>query len=335
MKLIIQIPCYNEASTLSIAIGELPRSVAGFSEVEWLVIDDGSDDNTSEIARQCGADHIVKHAGNKGLAAAFMTGLQACLKLGADVIVNTDADNQYNAEDIPALTRAILAQEAEIVIGARPIATVEHFSPSKKMLQKLGSWVVRLVSKTNIPDAPSGFRAISRSAAQRLFVFNDYTYTLETIIQAGQKNIAMTSIPIRVNGDLRPSRLVKSVPSYIMRSMFTIVRIFVIYRPFTFFGSIGAILFSAGFLIGLRFLWQYALGNGAGHIQSLILSSVLLGMGFQTLLIAFVADLLSANRKLLEDIRFSAANAAPAGLQAGAEHAWSKAGSVRDIIGRA
>jgi glycosyltransferase involved in cell wall biosynthesis len=310
MKLIIQIPCLNEAQTLPIALSALPRKVPGFSSVEWLIIDDGSEDNTVEIAKAHGVDHVVRHAGNKGLATAFMSGLEASLRLGADVIVNTDADNQYNADDIPALTLPILQHRAEIVVGARPIASIEHFSPIKKLLQKLGSWVVRIASKTDIPDAPSGFRAVSRSAAQRLIVFNEYTYTLETIIQAGQKNIAITSVPIRVNGDLRPSRLVKSIPSYIKRSIFTIVRIFIIYRPFSFFGTIGATLFGLGFLIGLRFLWHYMEGNGDGHVQSLILASVLLGMGFQTLLVAFVADLLAANRKLLEDIRFRAATAA-------------------------
>ncbi|GAB2479693.1 hypothetical protein GCM10027082_33270 [Comamonas humi] len=232
-----------------------------------------------------------------------MTGLDACLRLGADVIVNTDADNQYNAQDIPALTAPILAGTADIVVGARPIETIEHFSPLKKMLQKLGSWVVRVASKTDIPDAPSGFRAIGRAAAQRLMVFNDYTYTLETIIQAGQKNMAITSVPIRVNGDLRPSRLVKSIPSYIKRSIITIVRIFVVYQPFKFFVTIGSALFGVGLLIGLRFLWKYWGGDGAGHIQSLILSGALLGMGFQTFLVAFLADLLAANRKLMEEMR--------------------------------
>lgn len=310
MKLIIQIPCFNEAQTLSTALSALPRTVSGFSSVEWLIVDDGSQDSTVEVARAHGVDHIVRHTGNKGLARAFMTGLETCLQLGADVIVNTDADNQYNADDIPTLTLPILQQRAEIVVGARSIATIEHFSPVKKMLQNLGSWVVRVASRTDIPDAPSGFRAMSRSAAQRLMVFNDYTYTLETIIQAGQKNMAIVSVPIRVNEDLRPSRLVKNIPSYIQRSIFTIIRIFIIYRPGSFFGTIGTGLFGVGFLIGLRFLWHYLQGNGSGHIQSLILASVLLGMGFQTLLVAFVADLLAANRKLLEDIRFKAANLA-------------------------
>ena len=304
MKLIIQIPCYNEARTLDVALAALPRQVSGFDEVEWLVIDDGSVDQTVQVARQGGVDHVVSHTGNQGLARAFMTGLDAALRLGADVIVNTDADNQYNADDIPALTKPILEHRADIVIGARPVATIKHFSPMKKMLQHLGSWVVRLASRTDIPDAPSGFRAISRVAAQRLIVFNDYTYTLETIIQAGQKNMAITSVPVRVNEDLRPSRLVKSIPSYIRRSIGTILRIFVIYRPFRFFGTIGAALFGSGFLIGLRFLYYFVQqGHGGGHIQSLILASVLMGMGFQAVLIAFVTDLLAANRKLLEDLR--------------------------------
>ena len=304
MKLIIQIPCYNEAETLALALAELPRSVPGFDKVEWLVIDDGSSDQTVKVALQNGVDHVVRHTRNCGLARAFMTGLQACTRLGADVIVNTDADNQYCAEDIPALTTPIITGQADIVVGARPIQSIEHFSPVKKMLQKLGSWVVRVASRTAIPDAPSGFRAISREAAQHLVVFNEYTYTLETIIQAGQKNMAIRSVPIRVNADLRPSRLVKSIPSYIKKSIATIVRIFVIYRPFKFFGTLGAVVFTAGVLIGARFLYFYMSGNGDGHVQSLILASVLLGMGFQTMLVAFVADLLAANRKLMEDVRY-------------------------------
>ncbi len=307
MKLIIQIPCFNEAETLAIALNALPRQVAGFDTVEWLIIDDGSTDDTVNVARQNGVDHIVKHAGNKGLAKAFMTGLDACLNLNADVIVNTDADNQYSADDIPLLVAPILEHRAEMVIGERPISTIEHFSPIKKYLQKLGSWVVRVASNTNIPDAPSGFRAMSRETAQKLMVFNDYTYTLETIIQAGQKNITITSVSVRVNEDLRPSRLVKSISSYIKRSIVTIVRIFVIYRPFRFFGTIGSVLFAAGFLLGLRFLYKYLTGDGDGYVQSLILASILMGMGFQTILVAFVTDLLSANRKLLEDLRFKVA----------------------------
>lgn len=304
MKLIIQIPCYNEADTLAIALAALPREVPGFDVVEWLIIDDGCIDETVKVAKDNGVDHVVSHTHNQGLAKGFMSGLNACLDLGADVIVNTDADNQYNAEDIPALVAPVVEGRADIVVGARPIETIEHFSPVKKFLQKLGSWVVRVASKTDIPDAPSGFRAMSRVAAQRLMVFNDYTYTLETIIQAGQKNMAITSVPIRVNEDLRPSRLFKSIPSYIKRSIVTIIRIFIIYRPFRFFGSIGAVLFGVGFLISLRFLWYYIQGNGDGHVQSLILAGVLLSMGFQAFLVAFLADLLAANRKLMEDVRF-------------------------------
>lgn len=306
MKLIIQIPCYNEAETLGIALAALPREVEGFDKVEWLIIDDGSSDATVEMARQNGVDHVVRHTRNQGLAKAFMTGIDACLERGADVIVNTDADNQYNAGDIPALTAPVVAGVSDIVVGERPIATIEHFSPVKKFLQKLGSWVVRVASSTNVPDAPSGFRAMSAEAARRLMVFNDYTYTLETIIQAGQKNMAISSVPVQVNEDLRPSRLFKSIPSYIKRSMVTIIRIFVVYRPFRFFGTIGSVLFLLGFLIGLRFLFYWLAGSGAGHIQSLILSSLLMGIGFQTILIAFVADLLAANRKLLEDLRYLA-----------------------------
>ncbi|HKO88594.1 MAG TPA: glycosyltransferase family 2 protein [Burkholderiales bacterium] len=305
MKLIIQIPCFNEAETLAIALAELPRQVAGFERVEWLIIDDGCHDDTVRVAKANGVDHVIRHTRNRGLAHAFMSGIEACLRLGADVIVNTDADNQYNAGDIPALTTPIVEGRADIVVGARPIETIEHFSPLKKLLQRLGSWVVRTASRTDIPDAPSGFRAISRNAAAQMVVFSEYTYTLETIIQAGQRNMAITSVPIRVNGDLRPSRLVKSIPSYVQRSIATIVRIFVIYRPFRFFGQLGLLLFGAGFLLGLRFLYYYIIGQGNGHVQSVILAAVLLVIGFQTILIAFVADLLAANRKLLEDIRYS------------------------------
>lgn len=307
MKLIIQIPCFNEESTLAITLAELPREVPGFDSVEWLIIDDGSTDKTIDVAKKNGVDHVIRHFNNQGLARAFMTGLENCLALGADVIVNTDADNQYNAKDISKLTKPLLDKQAELVIGTRPIDTIKHFSFIKKMLQKTGSTVVRLASKTKVVDAPSGFRAITRRAGQQLMVFNDYTYTLETIIQAGQKNMAIVSIPIRVNGDLRPSRLVKSIPSYIRNSIVTIVRIFAIYRPFRFFCSIAVLFLSIGFLIGLNFLWHYFHHNGSGHVQSLILAAVFLVTGSQTLLVAFLADLLAANRKLLENIRFKLA----------------------------
>jgi glycosyltransferase involved in cell wall biosynthesis len=303
MKLIIQIPCYNEAETLAIALAELPREVDGFDEVEWLIINDGSTDDTIKVAKECGVDHIVNFKHNRGLAKGFMAGIKESLRQGADVIVNTDADNQYEAKDIPKLTKPIVEHRAEYVIGARPISQTEHFSPAKKFLQKLGSWVVRKASNTNIPDAPSGFRAMSRECAMQLNVYNNYTYTLETIIQAGQKNMAITSVPIRTNEDLRPSRLLSSIPNYIKKSVVTIVRISVVYKSFQFFMSIAAILFGLGFLLGLRFLYFYFTGDGDGHTQSVVLAGVLMGMGFQTGLIAFVADLQSVNRKLLEEIK--------------------------------
>lgn len=303
MKLIIQIPCYNEAETLNIALGALPRDVPGFDTVEWLIINDGSTDDTVKIAKQCGVDHIVNFKTNQGLAKGFMAGISECLKQDADIIVNTDADNQYEAQDIPELVRPILEHQADYVIGERPISQTDHFSPIKKFLQKLGSWSVRKASNTDIPDAPSGFRAMTRDCAQQLNVYNDYTYTLETLIQAGQKNMAIMSVPIRTNPDLRPSRLLSSIPDYIKRSVITIVRIFVVYRPFRFFMTIAIILFGLGFLLGLRFLYFYFTGNGTGHMQSVVLAGVLMGMGFQTGLIAFVADLLAVNRKLLENIK--------------------------------
>lgn len=303
-KLIIQIPCYNESETLGIALSCLPRKVEGFDVVEWLIIDDGSVDKTVEVAKEYGVDHIVSFTKNQGLARGFMAGITEALKQGADVVVNTDADNQYEAEDIPKLVQPILERKADYVIGERPISQIEHFSYIKKILQKLGSWVVRKASGTNIPDAPSGFRAMSRSCAKQLNVYNEYTYTLETIIQAGQKNMAIMSVPIRTNEDLRPSRLLSSIPAYIKKSMITIIRIFVVYKPFRFFMSLALILFLSGFALGLRFLWYYFTGDGEGHLQSIILAGLLMGMGFQTGLIAFVADLQAVNRNLLEKIRY-------------------------------
>jgi glycosyltransferase involved in cell wall biosynthesis len=304
-KLIIQIPCYNEEETLSIVLNELPRKVPGFKKVEWLVIDDGSQDSTSEVAKANGVDHVVRHKRNQGLAKAFMTGLHACLERGADVIVNTDADNQYSSKYIPDLIQPILDGNAEMVIGTRPISQIQHFSPVKKVLQKLGSWVVRVVSKTEVEDAPSGFRAITRELAMRLNVFNDYTYTLETIIQAGQNRLAVASVPVEVNEDLRPSRLVKSITSYINRSIMTMIRIFVIYQPFKFFSAIGSVFFAMGSLLGVRYLYYMIFfGSGSGHVQSLILTAILIIVGFNTFLIAFIADILAANRKLSEDSRY-------------------------------
>jgi glycosyltransferase involved in cell wall biosynthesis len=303
-KLIIQIPCYNEEQTLAAALADLPHEIDGIDKIEWLVIDDGSTDETVNVAKRNGVDHIVSHPTNLGLAKAFMTGLSTCLELGADIVVNTDADNQYRADCIPDLIYPILEGKAEIVVGARSIDEIENFSPTKKFFQKLGSWTVRLVSGTNIPDSPSGFRAISSSAARQLNVFNKYTYTLETIIQAGQKDIPITWVPIRTNEYMRPSRLVKSVPSYIARSMVTIFRIFVVYKPFRFFMGVGLVLFLIGTVTGLRFLYYFFTESGEGHIQSLILSSILIGIGFQTVMGAFLADLLSVNRRLLEELQY-------------------------------
>jgi glycosyltransferase involved in cell wall biosynthesis len=303
MKLFIQIPCLNEEASLPITLAALPRELAGIDSIEILVIDDGSTDRTREVARAHGAHHVVGFQSNRGLARTFMHGIQSCLDRGADIIVNTDADNQYNANDIAALVRPILTGEADIVIGARPIESIAHFSWLKKVLQRLGSWAVKRASGTTVDDAPSGFRAISRNAAATLNVFNQYTYTLETIIQAGQKNFTVISVPVAVNPDLRPSRLVKGIASYVRKSVFVIVRIFVIYKPFRFFMLLGSVLLMAGAAIGGRFLYFYATGSGGGHIQSLILAAVLLIMGFQTCLLAFIADLLSVNRRLLEELQ--------------------------------
>ncbi|WP_199246716.1 glycosyltransferase family 2 protein [[Phormidium] sp. ETS-05] len=302
-KLIICIPCYNEEATLGLTLSELPRELPGIDEIEWLIVDDGSRDRTVEVAKDCGVNHIVSLPSNQGLAKAFMAGLEAALKAGADIIVHTDADNQYCAADIPKLIQPILTSAAEIVIGERPISEIEHFSPTKKLLQKLGSWSVRIASNTNIPDAPSGFRAFSRDAAIRLNVFSEYTYTLETIIQAGQKGMAITSVPIRTNGYLRPSRLVKSIPIYIQRSIFTIFRIFMTYKPLRFFLILGSIPFSIGFLLGVRWLIFFLGGSERTRIPSLILASILMLMGFQLWILGLVADIMAVNRKLLEEIQ--------------------------------
>lgn len=303
MKLIIQIPCLNEAATLPIALADLPKQIPGIDVIETLIIDDGSSDETVAVARAHGVDHVVGFRSNQGLARAFMLGIQACLERGADIIVNTDADNQYNGADIEKLVAPILADRADLVIGARPIGNIEHFSPVKKLLQKLGSWVVRLVSKTDVADAPSGFRALSREVAFVLNVFSDYTYTLETIIQAGQKNLRVVSVPIRVNGELRPSRLVRSISSYVRRSVLTMLRIFIVYRPLRFFMGMSLLPLLGGLGISVRFLVYYLQGDGSGHIQSLILGSVLLVLAFLTMLLAILADLQSVNRRLLEDLQ--------------------------------
>lgn len=302
MKLIIQLPCYNEEETLGIALSALPRQLEGFDSVEWLIVDDGSQDGTLRVAREHGVDHIVRFTRNQGLAAAFTAGLDACLSAGADVIVNTDADNQYSAESIPDLVRPILTGSADMVVGARPVLSIGHFSATKKALQVLGSWVVRAASSTQVPDAPSGFRAFSRRAAMQLNVFSEYTYTLETIIQAGQKRMAVASVPIKVNADLRPSRLVRSIPSYVGRSVLVIGRIFITYKPFVAFSTAGLLTFLCGAALGIRFLYYYVRGQGDGHVQSVILSALLLGAGFFLVVTGIMADLISVNRKLLEKV---------------------------------
>ncbi|HTG14193.1 MAG TPA: glycosyltransferase family 2 protein [Blastocatellia bacterium] len=302
-KLIIQIPCYNEEATLGVTLAALPRELPGVDSVEWLIVNDGSQDGTLDVARRFSCDHIVSFSRNQGLAKAFMAGLEASLRAGADIIVNTDADNQYSADDIPSLIEPILAGRADIVIGARPIQEIEHFSTTKKLLQKLGSRVVRIASNTDIADAPSGFRAFSRDAAMRMNVFNEYTYTLETIIQAGQNGLAITSIPVRTNEELRPSRLIKGIPSYLQQSLLTILRIFMAYKPFRFFMLLGTLPFSVGFLLGVRWLILYLSGTPRTHVPSLILASLLILIGVQLWVFGLVADLLGVNRKMLEDIQ--------------------------------
>ena len=274
MKLIIQIPCFNEEETLAIALNALPREIDGIDVIEYLIINDGSTDNTVEVARDWGVNYVVNFKRNKGLAKGFMAGVDACLRNGADIIVNTDADNQYCADDIEKLVRPILEGKTDIVIGARPIDQVQHWSPLKKKLQHFGSYVVRKASGTDIPDAPSGFRAYSREAAMHLNVINEYTYTLETIVQAGQGKIAMESVPVRTNEELRPSRLFHSMFGYVRRSMVTILRSYMMYKPMKFFGIIGGGVFALGTVLGLRFLYYFFLGDGAGHIQSLDRKSV-------------------------------------------------------------
>ena len=309
MKLIIQIPCYNEAETLEVALNDLPKHIDGIDTIEYLIINDGSHDNTVEVARRWGIHYVVNFTKNRGLAKGFMAGLDACLRNGADIIVNTDADNQYNGDDIETIVRPILEGKSDIVIGARPIDQTEHFSPLKKKLQHFGSWVVRKASKSDIPDAPSGFRAYSREAALRLNVTNEYTYTLETIVQAGRERIPMASVPIRTNAELRPSRLFHSMLGYVKKSMLTILRAFVLYKPLKFFAILGSIPFGIGIILGIRFLVFALQGNSDGHVQSLILASTLLMMGFMTYVVGILSDTIAAERKILEDVQYHARRA--------------------------
>lgn len=303
MKLIIQIPCYNEENSLPITLKALPKQISGIDEIEILVIDDGSTDKTVEVAKANGVQHIVSMPHNCGLAKAFVAGINGALAQGADIIVNTDADNQYCADDIEKLIRPILNKEADIVIVTRPVSNISHFSLLKKTLQKLGSWVMRRVSSTQVEDAPSGFRAFSRAAALQINIFDNYTYTLETIIQARAKGLQLVCVPVNVNPDLRESKLVKNMFDYIRRSVFTMLRMFIIYRPFRFFAILASLFFTIGFLVGLRFLYFYLFSNGAGHIQSLILAAILIITSVQIGVIAILSELFCINRKLLEDIQ--------------------------------
>ena len=309
MKLIIQIPCYNEAETLEIALNDLPRNLSGVDEIEYLIINDGSQDDTVKVAQKWGVHYVVNFKQNKGLAKGFMAGLDGCLRNGADIIVNTDADNQYCAEDIAALIQPILDGRADMVIGARPIDETEHFSFIKKKLQHFGSWVVRKASGTDIPDAPSGFRAYSREAAMRMNVVNDYTYTLETIVQAGREKIAIMSVPVRTNEELRPSRLFNSIWGYVKKSMLTILRAYMMYKPLKCFSYLSCIPLMCGLLIGFRYLYYMMLGRAGGHVQSLILGCTLIIIGFLTFMIGLVADVSGATRKLLQDTQYHARKA--------------------------
>lgn len=305
MKLIIQIPCYNEAETLTETLQALPRQITGIDQIEFLVIDDGSTDDTFQVAKDNGVDHIIRIPKHMGLAAGFVAGLDASLKHDADIIVNTDADNQYQAKDIPRLIEPILVGRADIVVGDRGVATQKEFSKSKRLLQRVGSWVIAKASGSNTPDATSGFRAISRQAALRTLVLSEYSYTLETLIQAGSQRMVVEFVPIRTNPQTRPSRLVQSTPHYIALSTTTIIRAYTMYRPLRLFTFIGILMILGGLALGLRFIYlNYIVGQSAGMIQSVILSAVLLIVGFQVLLIGLLADLIGFNRKILEDTLF-------------------------------
>ena len=304
MKVIIQIPAYNEEGTLPITLGDLPHRLDGVDEVEWLIIDDGSRDKTIETAIKSGVDYVISHKNNLGLAQTFLSGVTAAIHFGADIIVNTDADNQYYAEDIQKLVNAILQEKVEYVIGTRPIKDTHHWSLVKKMLQYIGSWVVRKAAKTNIEDAPSGFRAITRSAAMRLHVFNRYTYTIETIIQAGHLNIPLQCVPIRTNREMRPSRLISSISRYLRSSSGTIIRSFITYDPLRFFLIPSGILLAATFAIGIRYLYFFTLGEGRGHVQSLILALAIFVLGTALLIVGLLSDLIAVNRQLLEGIDY-------------------------------
>ncbi len=300
-KLVIQIPCYNEEATLPQTVQDLPRSLPGVDEIEYLVIDDGSTDRTSEVARKLGVHHIIQLKQNRGLAHAFVTGLEAAVSVGADIIVNTDADNQYQGDDIGPLVQPILDGQADIVVGDRGVAVLEHFSPVKRWLQRFGSWVVERAAGIPIPDATSGFRAFTRDAALRLTVLSDYTYTLETLIQAGARRMAVAYVPIRTNPKTRPSRLISNTFSFLIISAVTIVRFYTMYRPMWIFTILGCTFITGGVAVGLRFLYFYLQGRGTGNVQSLILAAILIIVGVQIWLIGLIADLVRLNRRMLED----------------------------------
>ncbi|HYC00243.1 MAG TPA: glycosyltransferase family 2 protein [Candidatus Limnocylindrales bacterium] len=301
VKVVIQIPCFNEEAVLAETMADLPRTLTGVDEIAVVVVDDGSTDGTSEVARRCGADHVLRVPVNQGLARAFSSGLDFALKLGADIIVNTDADHQYRGDQIQRLIDPILHHEADIVVGNRRPGRLAHFSPLKRLLQVIGSWVVSRLSGLHIPDATSGFRAFSREAALRMNVVSDFTYTLETVIQAGKKQLFVAHVDIDANPQKRPSRLFPGIPSYILRSISTLVRIYALYEPMRVFTIIGLLLLSGGGAIGLRFMWYFFTEGGGGHIQSLVLAAVLLLAGFQTILIGLMADLMGSSRRILED----------------------------------
>lgn len=304
MKLIIQIPCFNEEGTLKTTLDSLPKKIDGVDKIEYLIINDGSSDMTTKIAQEWGVHYIVNFTQNKGLAKGFMAGIDVALENGADIIVNTDADNQYCGEDIEKIIRPILEQRADIVIGARPIDDTEDFSALKKKLQHIGSWAVRQASNTDIPDAPSGFRAFSREAALKINVVNDYTYTLETIVQAGREKIPMVSVPIRTNRTQRPSRLARSMLDYVRTSMLTILRAYLIYKPLKGFLFISLFPIIPGLAIWVRFMYYFFTAGGAGHIQSLILACTLIVIGFVCIMIGILGDTISANRKILQDVQY-------------------------------
>jgi glycosyltransferase involved in cell wall biosynthesis len=304
MKLVIQIPCHNEEKTLPQTLGELPRSLSGVDQVDWLVIDDGSTDRTAEVAESLGADHVVRLRKNQGLAKAFMAGLDTALRLGADIIVNTDADNQYWGEDVARLIQPILNGKADIVVGDRGVATLAHFSPKKRRLQRAGSRIVQVEAGVSIPDATSGFRAMTREAALHTFVLSEYSYTLETLIQAGARKMAVAHVPVRTNPQTRPSRLMRSLSQYLAQSGVTILRTYTLYRALRVFLGLGAVMIITGLILGIRFLYFVMTSGGAGHIQSLILTAILLIVGFQVCLIGLVADLIGSNRKILEEILY-------------------------------